>query len=163
MQSHLHGRPHGRRTKGRGDTATMDAVPRTAVAGQVAMRSLGRRCHRRIAKVPLGHGWWWCWGVVGISSCMWWWWILMRWIPVSTADRLVAVCSVVRGGHCLGPRRLRRRHIVLLYLGIIRVQIGDAAKGRVLPLEGQLALGRGSQQCVLGRFRRSCRRCGGWK
>ena len=42
VQSHLHGRPHGRCTKGRGDTATMDAVPRTAVAGQVAMRSLGR-------------------------------------------------------------------------------------------------------------------------
>ena len=87
----------------------------------------------------------------------------MRWIPVSTADRLVAVCSVVWGGHGLGPRRLGSRHVVLLHLGIIRIQIGDAAKGRVLPLEGQLALGRGSKQCVLGRFRRSCRRCGGWK
>ena len=80
----------------------------------------------------------------------------MRWIPV------VAVRSVVQGGHSLGPRGLGRRHGVLLHLGIVRIQIGYAAKGRVLPLEGQLGLGRGGQQCVLGRFRRSScwRRCG---
>ena len=33
VQSHLHGRPHGRGTKGRGDST----IPWTAVAGQVAM------------------------------------------------------------------------------------------------------------------------------
>ena len=110
-----------------------------------------------MAVVTLGHGRWWR-RVVRISSWRWWR-LLMRWIPVPTDG--VVMRGVVRGGHGLGSRGLRRRHVGLLHLGIVRIQIGNAAKGRVLTLEGQLTLGRGSQQSVLGRFRRRGRRCGG--